>query len=88
MSWVRVPPEAADFSQKKSLPQVSVELCCVSLFMFGRCLEVCLSCTLYMYIHDIYFTACVQYVHIEQRVNCIFAQLTFYMYMYMYIHRP
>ena len=24
MSWVRVPPEAADFSLKKSLPQVSL----------------------------------------------------------------
>ena len=35
MSWVRVPPEAADFSQKKSLPQVSLN-CVVFLCV---CLE-------------------------------------------------
>ena len=41
MSWVRVPPEAADFSLKKSLPQVSLNcvvfLCileCVSKFVY------------------------------------------------------
>ena len=33
MSWVRVPPEAADFSQKKSLPQVSLN--CVVLYLEG-----------------------------------------------------
>ena len=42
VSWVRVPPEAADFLRKKSSV---VELCCVSLCIFGRCLEV-----MYMYI--------------------------------------
>ena len=42
MPWVRVPPEAADFSGEKSLPQVS--LC--SLYI-GRCLEVCLSCRVF-----------------------------------------
>ena len=35
VSWVRVPPEAADFSQKKSLPQVSLN-CVVFLCV---CLE-------------------------------------------------
>ena len=33
MSWVRVPPEAADFSQKKSLPQVSLN-CVVFLCVY------------------------------------------------------
>ena len=39
MSWVRVPPEAADFSLEKGLPQVSLN--CV---MFLCIVEVCLSC--------------------------------------------
>ena len=38
MSWVRVPPEVADFSRRKES-----ELCCFALYI-GRCLEVCLSC--------------------------------------------
>ena len=42
VSWVRVPPEAADFSLKKSLPQVSLK--CV-VFLCVYYLEVSLSCT-------------------------------------------
>ena len=48
MSWVRVPPEAADFLRKMSSSGV-VELCYVSLCIFGRCLEVCLSCIYTVY---------------------------------------
>ena len=33
VSWVRVPPEVADFSQKKSLPQVSLN-CVVFLCVY------------------------------------------------------
>ena len=35
MSWVRVPPEAADFSPKKSSSGV-VELCCVALYIGSK----------------------------------------------------
>ena len=47
MLWVRVPPEQLIFLRKKSSSGV-VELCCVSLCIFGRCLEVCLSCILFV----------------------------------------
>ena len=33
MSWVRVSPEAADFSRKKKSSSGVVELCCVSLYI-------------------------------------------------------
>ena len=50
MSWVQVPPEAADFSQKKSLPRVSLNcvvfLCVylegVSKFVYHvQCMTLC-----------------------------------------------
>ena len=41
VSWVRVPPEAADFSLKKSLPQVSLN-CVVFLCVYLE--GICLSC--------------------------------------------
>ena len=40
--WVRVPPEAADFSMKKSSSGVIV-LCCIIV-------KVCLSCTSYIHV--------------------------------------
>ena len=46
VSWVRIPPEPADFSLKIMSSSGVVELCCVALYIFGRCLEVCSSCML------------------------------------------
>ena len=48
MSWVRVP---ADFSLKKKSSSGVVELCCVSLCIFGGYLEVSLAC-IYYTVHD------------------------------------
>ena len=48
MSWVRVPPEAADFSLKKSLPQVSLN--CV---VFLCILEGVSKFVYHVYVHCI-----------------------------------
>ena len=56
MSWVRVPPEAADFSLEKSLPQVSLNcvvfLCIlegVSKFVYHVYIHV-YSCQIRVYV--------------------------------------
>ena len=49
MSWVGVPPEAADFSQEKSLPQVSLN--CVVLCCYAYLESVSELFIMYMHIH-------------------------------------
>ena len=48
MAWVRVPPEAADFSLEKSLPQVSLN-CVVFLCILEGVSKVVYH--VHMYIH-------------------------------------